>query len=120
MLVDKLGGSEDRYNKEQQNREVMPFGKYKGKPYSELSIWYIQTLLKKADWLDDYLRKKLKKALQNKKYEKACFGEFPTDKKYLPSKCKKCPFKNECADKANSYDYDEEIVIEEIDEELDL
>lgn len=48
---------------------VMPFGKHKGKPFSEIPLWYFDWLVKQPD-LKPMLREQIQKHLESNKLSK--------------------------------------------------
>ena len=91
----KIGqGSDTQHIDEEEQSELMPFGKYRGTPINELNPNYIQVLLEKCDWMDDKLKDKLKDEFLRQAKELPCFQKL-----YTPNstQCARCPFLEICA-----------------------
>jgi|GEM_PF-5613473 len=89
----KLGCTETQLLQED-DKDVMPFGKHKNKKLVDLDVKYILFILTKCEWIDDSLRTKLEQVLETKKHEIPCYGNFydPTNRT-----CAACAFLEDCA-----------------------
>ena len=89
----KIGTNTQEIEKEEQ-ATLMPFGKHKNIPISELPANYILYMLQHCTFIDEWLVEKLEIELDKRKEALPCYGKlFDT----LSRECAKCTFLDPCA-----------------------
>jgi len=90
----KVGMTKQEISNEEQ-LDIINFGKYRGSKISNLPIDYIIFVIKKCDRISPALKDRLYEELDKRKEELPCYLKLYDP---ISSSCSSCPFMEECAD----------------------
>jgi len=90
----KVGMTKKEISNEEQ-LDIITFGKYNGSRISDLPMDYILFVIRKCDRISSTLRDRLYEELDKRKEELPCYLKLYDP---ISSSCGSCPFMEECAD----------------------